>query len=91
MLLIEEIDYFFHGKFKSQTNIQELQSRNMKIMLVAFLLNSFQELSLWIFLENRKGNSSTLQEDVLYKKFTLSNTANSVMCKYNFFNFFTLF
>lgn len=45
MLLIEEMDYFFHGKFKSQTNIQELQSRNMKTMLVTFLLNLFQELS----------------------------------------------
>lgn len=45
MLLIEEMDYFYHGKFKSQTNIQELQSRNMKTMLATFLLNLFQELS----------------------------------------------
>lgn len=46
MVLIEEVDYFFHGKFKSQTNIQELQSRNVKSLLVRFLLNLFQELSL---------------------------------------------
>lgn len=68
MLPIEEIDDSFHWEFKSQTNIQELQSRNMKSMFVAIFSLS-QEVFLRVCLENRKGSSSTPQEDVLDKKF----------------------
>jgi len=88
MLPIEEIDYSFPGEFKSQTNIQELQSRNINTMfMTSFSLIHFKSLFYEFFWKTGKGVVVHHRKMCYTKSLSLVNTANSVRCKYTFLIF----
>lgn len=93
MLPIGEINYSFHVKFKSQTNIHESQNRNIKSMVVpSFSLICFKSSFYEFFWKRGKMEVVHHRKMCWMKSFSLANAANSVMCKYNFsIFFFTLF
>lgn len=91
MLPIGEINYSFHVKFKSQTNIHEPQTRNIKSMFVpSFSLICFKSKFYEFFWKRGKAEVVHHRKMCWMKSFSLAKTANSVMYKYNFLNFFFL-